>query len=174
MGPRWVCCPSTLSPMGWQERTEYLAKDCDELWIEAKQGKKCGVHGTDEPGVGLGSFFEDGRSVRDLRAGVMGLLQMICLSPKYQNLAWCGNGVFPEVIKVKSKCYSLSCVRLFVTPWTVLPANLSVHGILQAWILEWVAISFSRGSFWLRDQTQVSCIEGRFSTIWATREAQSR
>ena len=47
-----------------------------------------------------------------------------------------------------------------------------VHGISQARILEWVAISFSRGSSWPRDQIQVSCIAGRFFTIWATREAQ--
>ena len=47
----------------------------------------------------------------------------------------------------------------------------SVHGILHARILEWVVISFSRGSSQPRDQTQVSCIAGRFFTIWATREA---
>ena len=46
----------------------------------------------------------------------------------------------------------------------------SVHGILQARILDCVAIPFSRGSSWPRDQTQVSCIVGRFFTIWATRE----
>ena len=46
----------------------------------------------------------------------------------------------------------------------------SVHGILQARILEWVAISFSRGSSWPRDWTWVSCIAHRFFTIWATRE----
>ena len=40
----------------------------------------------------------------------------------------------------------------------------SVHGISQATILEWVAISFSRGSFQPRDQTQVSCIAGGFFT----------
>ena len=44
----------------------------------------------------------------------------------------------------------------------------SVHGILQARILEWVAISFSKGSFQPRDQTQVSYIAGRFVTVWAT------
>ena len=43
----------------------------------------------------------------------------------------------------------------------------SVRGIFQARVLEWVAISFSRGSSWPRDQTQVSCIAGRFFTIWA-------
>ena len=47
----------------------------------------------------------------------------------------------------------------------------SAHGPLQARILEWVAIPFSRGSSWPWDQTRVSCIAGRVSTIWATREA---
>ena len=47
----------------------------------------------------------------------------------------------------------------------------SVHGILQARILEWVTISSSRGSSPPRDRTLVSCIAGRYFTIWATREA---
>ena len=47
----------------------------------------------------------------------------------------------------------------------------SVHGILQVRILEWAAIPFSRGSAWPRDQTWVSCIAGRFFTVWATKEA---
>ena len=46
----------------------------------------------------------------------------------------------------------------------------SLHGILQARVLEWVAISFSRGSSWPRDQTQVSCISGRRFNLWAIRE----
>jgi len=52
------------------------------------------------------------------------------------------------------------------------PPGSSVHGILQAIILEWVAILFSSGSSQLRDQTQVSCTAGRFFTIGATRESQ--
>ena len=40
----------------------------------------------------------------------------------------------------------------------------SDHGILQARILEWVAISFSRGSSQPRDRTWVSCVAGRFLT----------
>ena len=51
------------------------------------------------------------------------------------------------------------------------PPGSSVHGILQARILEWVAISFSGGSSRPRDRTQVSCIAARFFTVWATREA---
>ena len=46
----------------------------------------------------------------------------------------------------------------------------SVHGISQARILEWVAISFCRGSSWPKDGTQVSCIAGRLFTVWTTRE----
>ena len=44
-------------------------------------------------------------------------------------------------------------------------------GILQAGILEWVALPSSRGSTQLRDWTQVSCIADGFITNWATREA---
>ena len=51
------------------------------------------------------------------------------------------------------------------------PAGSSVHGILQARILEWVSISFSRGSSQPRNWTWVSCIAGRFFTNWAMREA---
>ena len=47
----------------------------------------------------------------------------------------------------------------------------SLHGILQARVLEWVAISFSRGSSQPRDRIWVSCIPGRGFNLWATREA---
>ena len=54
------------------------------------------------------------------------------------------------------------------------PPGSSVHGILQARILEWVAISFSGTSSQPRDRTWVSCIASRFFTIWAIREAQTQ
>ena len=63
----------------------------------------------------------------------------------------------------------VSC-SVICNPIDCSPPSSSVHGILQARILEWGAIPFSRGSFWPRDQTQVSCIAGRFFTIWATGE----
>ena len=47
----------------------------------------------------------------------------------------------------------------------------TVHEILQARILDWVAFPFSRGSSQLRDWTQVSLTAGRFFISWATREA---
>ena len=56
------------------------------------------------------------------------------------------------------------------------PSLSSVHGILQARILEWVSMSFYRGSSWPRDWTWlscISCITGRFFTHWATWEAHS-
>ena len=49
------------------------------------------------------------------------------------------------------------------------PPGSSVHGILQARTLEWVAIPSSKGSSQPRDQTQVSCIVGGLFTIWASR-----
>ena len=52
------------------------------------------------------------------------------------------------------------------------PTNYTVHGILQARILEWVTIPFSRGSSQPRDWTQISHIAGGFFSSWATREAQ--
>ena len=70
---------------------------------------------------------------------------------------------------MKVKVKSLSRVRLFATPWTV--AYSSIHGILQARILEWVAISFSKGSSRPRDRTWVSSIAGRRFNLWATCES---
>ena len=60
----------------------------------------------------------------------------------------------------------------FYDPMDCSPPGLSVHGILQARILEWVAIPSSRGSSQPRDWTQVSHIAGGFFTIWATKEIQ--
>ena len=66
--------------------------------------------------------------------------------------------------KVKVKL--LSCVQLFATLWTVaFQAGSPVHGIFQARVLEWVAISFSRGSSRPRDRTWVSHIVGRRFTV---------
>ena len=62
----------------------------------------------------------------------------------------------------------------FCNPMDCSLSGSSVHGILQAKILEWVAISFSRGSSGPRNWIWVSCTTGRFFTIWATREDQGR
>ena len=52
------------------------------------------------------------------------------------------------------------------------PPGSSVHGTLQAGILELVAIPFSRDAPQPKDWTRLSCTTGKFFTIWATREAQ--
>ena len=74
--------------------------------------------------------------------------------------------IFPEVKVLVVQ----SCMTSFNT-MDCSPPGSSVHGILQARILEWVAIPFSRGSSQPRDWTWVSCIAGGFFTVWATREA---
>ena len=71
------------------------------------------------------------------------------------------------IFKGKVKLKSLSCVRLYATPWTIQAMEFSRP---EYW--EWVAFPFSRGSSQPRDWTQVSCIAGGFFTSWATRETQ--
>ena len=66
--------------------------------------------------------------------------------------------------------YSLQSCLTLCKPKDCSPPCSSARGILQAWILEWAAIPFSRGSSRPRDQTQVSCIAGRFFIVWATRD----
>ena len=63
-----------------------------------------------------------------------------------------------------------SCLTL-CDPMDYSLSGFSIDGIFQARVLEWIAISFSRGSSWPRNRTQVSCIAGRHFTVWATREA---
>ena len=62
-----------------------------------------------------------------------------------------------------------SCLTL-CDPMDCSPPGSSVCGILQARILEWVAIPSSRGSSWPRDQTQVSCFGRQILYHWATKE----
>ena len=64
-----------------------------------------------------------------------------------------------------------SCPTLYDPMDCSLPGS-SVHGIFQAIVLEWIAISFSRGYSQTRDWTQVSHIVDRHFTVWATREVQ--
>ena len=65
-----------------------------------------------------------------------------------------------------------SCLTLCDPMHYCLPGS-SVHGILQARILEWVAMPYCRGTSQPRNQTRVSCIAGIFFTSWATWEAHS-
>ena len=58
-------------------------------------------------------------------------------------------------------------------PMDYSPPGSSVHGMLQARILEWAAVPFSRGSSPPRDRAQVSPITGRFFTVWAICKSHS-
>ena len=61
--------------------------------------------------------------------------------------------------------WSLGCVRLFCSPIDCSPPGVSVHGISQTRILEWVAISFSRGSSWWEIELTSPALAGRLSTV---------
>ena len=65
-----------------------------------------------------------------------------------------------------------SCLTLCDPTECSLPGS-SIHGIFKARVLEWVAISFFKGSSWPRDRTQVSHIVGRCFTVWATRKVSN-
>ena len=78
-----------------------------------------------------------------------------------------------EAIPISTKVvviWSLSHVWLSANQQTV-ARKTPVHGISQARILEWVAISFSGGSSQARDQTRVICIGRQILYCWATRKA---
>ena len=76
-----------------------------------------------------------------------------------------------SIISAELCLVTQSCLTLG-DPMDRSPPGSSVHGILQARILEWVATSSCRGSFQPRDWAQVSLIAGSFFTNWGTREAQ--
>ena len=82
-----------------------------------------------------------------------------CHSP-----AWVWALVLQKSSKIVVACV---CVQLCLTLWDPMecsPPGSSVHGISQARILEWVAVSFSRGSSWMRSRTHVSFIASGFFT----------
>ena len=95
-----------------------------------------------------------------------------CLFPSkqcfYGGNIWIGPPMHACVAQLLQPCLTLC------DPMDCKPPVSSVHGIISARILEWVAISSSRGSFWLRDQTHVSCSSciGKGTLYhWATWEA---
>ena len=101
-------------------------------------------------------------------------LYMTCLEHDHQHRATRERDKGPDRRKCAiflASCYLTQAMGLqlkwgLCNSWTI-------HGILQARILEWVAFPFSRGSSQPRDRTQVSHVAGRRFTVWATREAHS-
>ena len=88
-------------------------------------------------------------------------LYIFIQSASAQTLSHIINSVYTHKVKVTQLCLTLCD-----------PMDCTVRGILQARILEWVAIPFSRESSQTRDQTQVSWIAGGLFTIWTPREYQ--
>ena len=95
------------------------------------------------------------------------LASMLPLNPKLSPPAIASGALF--LGPIFCTCDPLGQVKvtqLCPTLWN--PMDYTVHGILQARILEWVAFPFSKGSSQPRDWTQVSRIAGGFFTNWAT------
>ena len=92
-------------------------------------------------------------------------------SPSSHSCLWWPHscGVWGCVCDVCALCHSV--MPSSATPWTVAGKAPLSMGILQARMLEWVAMPSSRGSYWPRKQIRVSSIAGRFLTSWATMEA---
>ena len=105
-----------------------------------------GQEATVRTGHGTMDWFQIGKGVH----------QVYILSP-------CLFKLYAEWVKISQSCPTL---------WN--PMDYTIHGMLQARILEWVAVPLSKVSSQLRDQTQVSHIAGRFFTSWGTREAVCR
>ena len=85
---------------------------------------------------------------------------------------WPTRGFSGFTLQTITAWQSESCSVVSNSLWPHGLHSYTAHGILQARILEWVALPFSRGSSQPRDQTLVSHIAGRFFTSRATREAQ--
>ena len=93
-------------------------------------------------------------------------------------MVWTKSNITKKALDTKSQGHVCMCAKSLQscpTLWDTIdcsPPGSSVHGILQARILEWIAIPFSRGSSQPRDWTWVSCTTGRFLTNWASKEVQ--
>ena len=101
-------------------------------------------------------------------------LHMVSTPPPWVLPGFTGNSaVVSAVSKLleKWKLVAQACPTLCDPVNRSLPGS-SVHRIFQASILKWVAIPFSRGSSRPTDRTWVSCLTGRFFTVWAAREAK--
>ena len=109
------------------------------------------------PGEGNGNPFQMPRQ-RSLGAIVHGVAK------ESDTTYWLSHHHHQHLIRYENESRSVMSDSCYSMDYTV-------HGILQARILEWVAIPFSRGSSQPRDRTHTSHIAGRFFTSWATREA---
>ena len=148
LNPAWTCGSSWFTycwSLVWKIFKEMRIPDHLTCFL---QNLYAGQEASVRTGHGTTDWFQIGKGVH----------QGCILSPHSFNL-------HTEWVIVTQSCLTLHNPKDCSSPGS------SVHRILQARILEWVAIPFSRRSSQPRDQTCVSCIVGRSFTIWATREA---
>ena len=132
-----------------------------ERWV----WRMCNIWEESTLQFGLGTMWSwgDPEDLQSLKEGLR--LSQYSKSSTYEPSSWCGGGLVAKVLF--NSCNPMD--------WS--PPGSSVHGISQARILEWDAISFSRGSSQARDWTKslvllvIYCIAGRSFTDWAIREA---
>ena len=97
---------------------------------------------------------------------LLSVFQMLCFSKQFIKIT-----VLPSCRERKGEVLVAQlCLTLCDSRDCSLPGS-SVHGILQARILEWVTISFSKASSRSRVEPWVSCITGRFFTVWASKDS---
>ena len=104
-------------------------------------------------------------------------LYLFAILPDFANLIWHLSQHTGNICVWVCVCVCVCIMKVFQScsalcdPMDHSMPGSSVHKIFQARILNWVASPFCRESTWPRDQTQVSCIAGKFFTIWASRDA---
>ena len=171
-------CPSCLSTIGWTESTWRMLRMCCSNCVTKRNliFKEKGMWAltVSPPSLhsGIGRVWKDGQFWAF--PGRNGLsfhwYPSVKLTIFHRDLAGLlldliGKGMWANV--------RVSCSVMYdsLRPHGLSPPDSSVHGISQTRILKWGALSFSRGSSRLTDQTHVSCVAGRLFTIWVTREA---
>ena len=144
----WFIGKDTDAGRDWREKEKGVAEDKAVRWHHWLDG-----HGSQQIlGDSEGSKFWEMVKDRDVWPIAVHGLQRV------------GHSLVTEVSEVAQSCPTL-CDLMDCS----LPGS-SLHGILQARVLEWGAIAFSRGSSRPRDWTRVSRIAGRRFTLWATRD----
>ena len=113
-------------------------------------------------------LFVDFFLMMAIRMGVIFFLMLNLYLTTFLNLVFSSDYVCTCMCSLDG--YVCSVVSNSLRPHGLYLQGSSIHGIFQARILEWVAISFTRGSSQSRDRTRVSHTAGRLFTIWATRK----